>query len=388
MPGLLNSLKLTRPKLARPHRGNDGGVISVDLGSEAVRATQIDGTTLLARGSAEVAPHLCGDFGAYVRHLPDLLVEATTGGFVGRRVALSLPSSRVHWATLRLPKLDAAGVAEAIRFEASDKLPIDVNRAILRHEVAGEVATKDGPRIEVLISAALRSDVEAVLAAAEKAGLEPVALQASPLALRAGIARYYDRVEDPTTTFCCVDLGRRSTRLFVVRGDRMIFARPIEFGVETVYEQLAEAQGCDVAEVRRRRVFHVEPPKPAQETEGMAMLGAAMRRHADKPAAAPEDASIASHAAQLASEVTRCRQYHDATFASHPIDRLIFFGGGARDEALCRDVARRVGVAAQVGDFACRLAGEASGLESGTAAAWSLSLGLAAGVPAVRPTGA
>ncbi len=390
MLGLLSTFKSARPAFARS-RGSNAGPIAIDLGSDAVRAAQVVGTpngsALVACGSAEVAPHAADDFDAYIRQLPDLLREATAGPFSGKQVVLSLPSSRVYWATLRLPKLDTEHLSDAVKFEAADKLPIDTSRALLRHEVAGEVHTKDGPRLEVLVSAARRGDVEAVLAAVEKVKLEPTGLRAAPLAMRAGFERFYNRANDQTTTFACVDLGRRSSRVFVTRGNEMTFARPIDIGIESIYAAMAEAELCDLHEVKRRRSV-VADPRPAEpkapEGEGFAMLGAAMRRHEERPEADQGDATIARFATQLAGELTRCRQYHDATFASKPIERLVFFGGGAADQGLCREVAKRVGVAAQVGDFACRLTGDNTLPDGCNATAWSQALGLAAGVPALR----
>ena len=394
MFGLLSTLSPKRPRLGFS-RGGSASPIAVDLGSEAVRAAQItgspEGAIMTAAGESPVAPHASDDFDAYIRGLPDLLREATDAeGFAGRDVVLSLPSSRLHWVTLRMPKLPADQLADAIAFEATDKLPFDASRATLRHEIAGEVHTKDGPRLEVLVSAARRGDVEAILAAAEKAKLQPVGIKAAPAAVRDGIARYYTRDDDQTTPFLCVDLGRRSTRAYVVRGSAMTFARPVDFSVDHAYTAAAKQLGRDVDELRAERSKPLEMAKPAEpvrpEGESFAMLGAALRRSEDKPAADTRgDDVLKEHALRLAGELTRCRQYHDATFAQQPIGRLVFFGGGAADQGLCREVAKRVGVAAQLGDFACRLAGGASlPGDRPNNAAWTLALGLAAGVPVRR----
>jgi hypothetical protein len=88
---------------------------------------------------------------------------------------------------------------------------------------------------------------------------------------------------------------------------------------------------------------------------------------------------------RLVEELNMCRRYYESTFPEKPVDRLIFVGGEARQRQLCQQVAREMGLAAQVGDPLVRI-GRISeiGIESGIdrrqpQPAWAVAIGLSMG---------
>ncbi len=88
---------------------------------------------------------------------------------------------------------------------------------------------------------------------------------------------------------------------------------------------------------------------------------------------------------KLIEELDLCRRYYESTFPSKPVERLVFVGGEARQRALCQDIARGLGLAAQVGDPMVRM-GRVSeiGVESGIdrrqpQPTWAVAIGLSMG---------
>lgn len=51
---------------------------------------------------------------------------------------------------------------------------------------------------------------------------------------------------------------------------------------------------------------------------------------------------------RLPTEIRRCRQYVDLTFPAHPLEELVFTGGGTRDVDLCRKLAEAVELPARI----------------------------------------
>ncbi len=338
----------------------DSQPMAIDLGSHSIRVASLTSTGLAGSASVEVPAEASSDFNRYLSHLPSLLKQArSAAGLSSRTAHLVFPSFRQHWLTLRLPKLDPDQIAEALKFEVADKLPFDPAAAMLRHTVAGEVHTKDGPRLEVIVCAARRSDTFGLISAVEKAGFEPKSLRSMPDVVMDGIRSFYRREGDETQTWLGVDIGRTGARAFVTAGDSLYFARGIDF---------------DASEVPVQEEAPAPPPPVPEETESFAMLGAAMRRSTDTTSAPVAAPKVSEAAQSLATELVRCRRYHDAGFADKPVSRLIFFGGGALNESLCREVARQVSVAAQVGDFTA--ASGATDVAGGPV--WSNVLGAAA----------
>jgi len=89
--------------------------------------------------------------------------------------------------------------------------------------------------------------------------------------------------------------------------------------------------------------------------------------------------------AKLIEELDLCRRYHESTFTTKPVDRLVFVGGEARHRGLCQQIARQLSLAAQVGDPLVRMARNSDvGVESGIdrrqpQPSWAIAIGLSMG---------
>jgi len=123
----------------------------------------------------------------------------------------------------------------------------------------------------------------------------------------------------------------------------------------------------------------VAAPEPA-EPETRPALAAA-----DAAQQAKVEQACAEPLAKLVEELEGCRRYYEATFPNKPIDRLVFVGGEARQRALCQNVARELGLAAQVGDPLVRMGRTSElGVESGIdrrqpQPGWAVAIGLSMG---------
>lgn len=107
------------------------------------------------------------------------------------------------------------------------------------------------------------------------------------------------------------------------------------------------------------------------------------------------EAAVRDPLAKLVEELDLCRRYHESTFHSKPVDRLVFIGGEARHRGLCMHIARSMSLAASVGDPLVRMGRTSDvGVESGIdrrqpQPSWSVAIGLSmgpvGGMPATAP---
>jgi Tfp pilus assembly PilM family ATPase len=87
----------------------------------------------------------------------------------------------------------------------------------------------------------------------------------------------------------------------------------------------------------------------------------------------------------MIEELDASRRYHDATFPNRAVQRLIFAGGAARQRDLCEQIARGLGLAAQIFDPLVRMGRTTDlGIESGIdrrqpQPAWAVAIGLSMG---------
>ena len=421
--------------------------IGVDFGSDCLRAAQLElidnEHKLIAVASADVPPHVrnepFGRFNFFAETIRELFTE---GSFRGRRVILNLPASFMHIQHLRLPKMDDEALKKALAWETRGKFPFDPSQAVLRHVIAGEIFHDQEPKYEVVVMAARKDLVEQYLAAAAKARLDVVGVNVESKAVIDCFSRVYRRKADLEVATMFADIGCAATRVMIARMGRLQFARTIPIGGEHLSRAAAAALGIPLEQARviRARLAAeeaegagdrqipaaptpaAEVPVPAQpaasEENSFALLNVAAPSPAkSQPAAvatapAPEAVSVrfgeeapapapkavdstergrvldATREAveKLVEELALCRRYYEATFPNQPVKRLVFVGGEANQRAMCLSIAKRVGIAAQVGDPFSRMA-DAVHISTDVIdrrkpqPAWAVAVGLSMGAP-------
>jgi type IV pilus assembly protein PilM len=420
--------------------------IGVDFGTDGLRMAQVEAADgeyrLVAAASAEVPAQIRQDPTARLNFFAETVRDRlSSGGFRGRRAILSLPAASCFIQHLRMPRLEEEELKKALPWEARGKLPIDPSHALLRHIVAGEVYQDSEQKNEVILMAAARELVNQLLAAAVKAKLDVVGMNVEPKALVDCFAHIFRRKSDAEQTTCYVDIGSSGTRAVIARGSNILFARGIPVGGDHFNRAVANAlkMSLEDAKVLRIKVCslgstaaaaagapeaqqrNVAAQPPQSLESAFPLLGAAMKAGgatatAPAPAAAPaaaqapagepvspelaEKARLVDQAcreplSKLIEELDLCRRYHESTFSSRPIDRLVFVGGEARHRSLCQQIARQMSLAAQVGDPMVRMGRTSEvGVESGIdrrqpqpswAVAIGLSMGPIGGEPAAAP---
>jgi type IV pilus assembly protein PilM len=372
--------------------------IGVDFGSDCLRAAQVENVDgefrLAAAASADVPPHVRNEplarftfFGDTIR---DLVAE---GNFRGRRVMLNLPASLMHIQHLRLPKMDEEALRKALAWECRGKFPFDPSQAVLRHIIAGEIYHDQEPKYEVVVMAARKDLVEQLLAAAAKARLDVAGINVEPKALIDCFSRIYRRKVDLETATLFADIGCTATRAMIAYGGRIQFARVIPIGGEHFSRAVASAMQIPLEQARVLRVSLVSqepetppteiPASPASvpsEENSFALLNVAaaaeattalapapavnrIAQTADPSQPLPQNAAErqrVEHACQeplsrMIEELSLCRRYHEATFPNQPVQRLVFVGGEANQRDMCQQIARGLGIAAQIGDPLARI---------------------------------
>jgi type IV pilus assembly protein PilM len=415
--------------------------IGVDFGTDGLRMAQVEAADgefrLVAAASAEVPAQIRQDPTARLNFFTETVRDRlASGNFRGRRAILSLPAASCFIQHLRMPKLEEEELKKALPWEARGKLPIDPSHALLRHIVAGEVYQDSEQKNEVILMAAARELVNQLLGAAAKAKLDIVGMNVEPKALVDCFAHIFRRKSDAELTTCYVDIGCSGTRAVIARGSQILFARGIPVGGDHFNRAVAGSlrMSLEDAKVLRIKVCSLGAPAqaagapeaqsrqvaqaPQSLDNAFPLLGAGMKAAgasaatatapAPAPAIAPADqvsSELMDKARQveqacreplskLIEELDLCRRYHESTFSTRPIDRLVFVGGEARHRNLCQQIARQLSLAAQVGDPLVRMGRTAEvGVESGIdrrqpQPSWAVAIGLSMGPVGVeKPEG-
>ena len=297
---------------------------------------------------------------------------------------LGLPAASMYIQHLRVPKMEESQIKDSLLWEARGKLPIDLNNAVLRHMVAGEVYVEQETWNEVILLASHRQTVEQLLAAAAKARLDVVGMNVEPMAVLDCFTQVYRRESDAGVTNFFVDIGATGTRAMLTRGRQILFARGINIGGDHFTAAVAQAMKIKPDQAKALRIKLGSTQPGAAVSDRVVLNTSTGADDANSPKRKMEEA-VAPLLTKLIEELNLCRRYFEATFPSKPVDRMVFIGGESRHRWQCQQIARELGLAAQVGDPLCRMSKQCDvGIESGIdrrqpQPGWAVAIGLSMG---------
>jgi len=190
-------------------------VWGIDMGKCALKAVRL---RLAAESKVEL---LATDYIAHAKVLTqpdanrDELIASALEKFLSRndisndQVVVSVPGQHTLARFSKLPPLEEKKIPDIVRYEADQQIPFDIDEVVWDYQTFRE---EDSPEIEVGIFAMKRELIRSYLMHFENAGIEPVIVQASPLALYNGAA--YEGLIDEGATII-LDIGAENTDLIV-----------------------------------------------------------------------------------------------------------------------------------------------------------------------------
>lgn len=344
--------------------------IGLDIGTSAVRAAQVsqtrNGVVLERFGEAPLAPGAVRDGEVVDR---DLVIAALKQlwhqhRLGSKKVILGVANQKVVVRQVDLPWIPPGEMRRTLPFHVQDFIPMPVEAAVLDFLPLSEKVSDSGGRsMDGLLVAASRDMVLSAVAAAEGAGLRPVAVDLSSFALvralawpvapayapaptppvpppRSGDTTQLETVKvippstesppdispqplppqappvttEPPPVEALVDVGASVTNVVVHRGGVPLFVRILILGGQHIADAVSERTGAD----------------PADAEETVRSLGLA--RSDVTPAAQTEPAARAIEIAgsEIVDEVRGSLDYYVASSGSAPVSRILLTGGGAR----------------------------------------------------------
>ncbi len=303
--------------------------IGLDIGSSAVRAAEIgiDRNQRRLRRFAQVGmpPGAVVD-GEVVN--PGVVSEAlrrlwSEGGFSSNKVVLGVSGHRLIVRQADVPALNEADLRSALKFDAQELIPIPMEDATFDFQILerGE-GTDDSGRstMRILIVAAHKELLRGHLVALKEAGLEAIAIDASPLALM--------RVVPPTGqdegVEALVAIGAELTTVAVRQDGVPGFIRSLAVGGSKLTAGIASAMHVDalVAESLKRGLVPAGAPQLAQARKAMS-----------------------SDLRDLGEDVRATMDFFVSQADGSRIERLLVTGGASQTEGLVEQLAGGLDVA-------------------------------------------
>lgn len=280
------------------------------------------------------------------------------------RASTLIPSGQMMCKHLQIIPAEGVSLEQLAGAQMSSQLGCQPGELLVR---CREVQTNNNSgKLEVICFAASREFVGRLMGSIKNAKLEPVGIHTEFDALAQAVELRDDSVSDggvvkPTLI---LDLGCGSTKVLIMHGHDMVFARNIELGSRHFDETICRQMRCTMMEARamREQLSVLVPSKVATGSgdgfggESMPGIPAPDEHVTPSPASfsrGPE-VDLSEPLEIMGDEVSMCLRYHNALFPSMRVERVIFVGGQAKSQLVCEHLARSLHLEAQVLDpLAC-----------------------------------
>lgn len=231
-------------------------IVGIDISAAGLRAAEVDGALkqkpVLVRYAEMPLPPGAVNKGEVV----DAKTVATAlkrlwaaGGFATKDVVLGVGNSRVLARELSVPRMPLGSIRESLPFHVQEMLPFPTKDALLDFYPISESSEGNGPVINGLLVAVLKSVVAGNIAAAKQAGLNTVNVDLVPFAL----SRVFQRGRS-TGTVALIDVGANTSTVVVSASGVPQFVRIIPIGGDDLTNALASRLNMspDTAERSKR----------------------------------------------------------------------------------------------------------------------------------------
>ena len=347
-------------------------VVSLDIGSSALAAVELNHSrdrVSLANAAIEALPEglvVDGEVTqpeALAVHIQQLWKKA---GLKGKRVRLGVANQRVFVRNVEMASIeDAEHRAAAVQFEAAEHIPIPPDSAIVDYQVTETFEDpSSGLRDRVVMVAAHREMVDALVSAVRRAGLTPESIDLEAFALLRSLLPPVPMIDagsmdQPAQAICHV--GASMTNVVIAVNRQCQFTRLFGFGGRQLTQAVVERTSMPVEEaeqVKRAIGLVGGVPNGWDENNTNAI------RHA-----------LALGARPLVQEIGRSLDYYRSQAFARPIERVILSGGTSLCAGLDQYLAQALGAPVELANPVMQL--DDANIDPQIAAHSAVAVGLA-----------
>jgi type IV pilus assembly protein PilM len=311
----------------------DEPLFGLDIGHSSIKVMQLElasgsAPKVLGYGMAKFPPQavlngVISNFEQMSKAMYGLFKDELHGSIYTRRVACSLPTSHTYSRLMRIPEMPDNDIAEAIKLEAEQYIPMPIANLYIDYDVS----TRDASGIELLMVATPKTIVDSYLQLFKALELEPVALEPSVNAT----SRLFSIADAAhTEPSILIDFGSVATDVAVF-DKTMIVNSTLSGGSEMMTKLIAQRLNIDEQE--------------AYEMKSKYGIGASENQHHVAEAVAPMlDA--------LVKEVRKIMRYYNERVgqSDRNIAHIITSGGGATMPGIDEYLSKALGLPAKTLD--------------------------------------
>lgn len=317
--------------------------IGLDIGSTAVRVAEVapgDVPVVLRAAQTPLAPGAVEN--GEVRQ-PDVVAEAIRelwgkAGVKGRQVHLGVGNQRVVVREVSLPWLPEKELRESLGFQVQEFIPMAAEEAVLDFDPLGEADQGGRKMLRILLVAAHKPMISALVEAVQMAKLEPASIDLTPFAIVRAVGTSDEGLDlEHTGDEAIVDVGAHVTAICVHDRGVTRFVRILPSGGRDI--SLAISRGLGVDDDAAEQL------KRGQEVE-------------DGPSLEDVRRVATTRAGSFVDEVRSSLEFYAAQVPGARIARVLVVGGGSKLDGFLEVLRDRIPVPVEPGHLFERVKSE------------------------------
>jgi type IV pilus assembly protein PilM len=330
--------------------GKASQAIGVDIGTRSIRVAEIninkEPPVLNRVGFVKIPEGLVvdgeiSDVKGVASALKDLW---RSGGFEKRDIVVGIANQKVIVRVIDLPLMSEEELKGAIRFQAADYIPMPIEETIIDFEILKEFEVREGEKMmKVLLVAAQREMIQAVVDVFAAAGLVPKSIDVKSFALMRSLipkAKFLPTetdAEQAESAVCLLNIGAGVSNMIVLDEGMPYFVRILMFGGNDFTKAIADQMDLSEEDAEALKVVLSEP-KPGK-----------------KKAAAAQEKEVKAgdilrpKIQQFVREIRRSIDYCMDQTGCRPPGKIIVSGRGSKVVGLIEDLEKSLQIKVEDG---------------------------------------
>jgi type IV pilus assembly protein PilM len=310
--------------------------VGVDVGSTAVRVAEVAAGDVPVVVRAAQGPLPPGAVEAGEVRQPEVVAEALRelwdkAGIRSKQAYLGVGNQRVVVREVAIPWLPEKELRETLPFQVQEFIPMASDEAVLDYDPLGEI-DQGGRRLQrILLVAAHKGMIGALVEAALSAKLEPLGIDLMPFAIVRAIGTGDVALDLETAgDEAVIDVGAQVTSICVHDRGTTRFVRMLPSGGRDITVAVARGLGIEDDVAERMKRGEAVPPPPGDQAE------------------APDVAEVRrlalARAGSFVDEVRSSLEFYAAQVPGARIARVLVTGGGSRLDGFLELLQERIPV--------------------------------------------
>jgi type IV pilus assembly protein PilM len=351
--------------------------IGVDVGSTAVRVAEVAAGEIPVIVRAAQVPLPPGVVvGGEVRQ-PEVVAEAlrelwSKAGVKSKQVHLGVGNQRVVVRELALPWLPEKELRDTLGFQVQEFIPMASDEAVLDFDPLGEMDQGGRRMVRILLVAAHKPMVNALVEAALAARLDPQGIDLTPFAVTRAVGAGDDGLDlDSSGDEAIVDIGAQVTSICVHDRGVTRFVRMLPSGGRDITLALASVLGVDDETAERLKrgerfggsadsvpavgapadgapAVQLPPPVDAPAADALPTGTLPVQAPRGVPGVIADPTEVRdlalARAGSFVDEVRSSLEFFTAQMSNAQIGRVLVVGGGSRLDGLLELLQERLPV--------------------------------------------